>query len=76
MQGRGEVGIWEKRHRTVFVRLRMRRNEKAYILDSDLSLQDETSEYRESTQITGVRLFGGPTLRLQRELGCVGLMTN
>ena len=47
----------------------VRTNEKFYILDSDLSLQDVTSRHSESTQISGIRLpWERPKLWLQSDL--------
>lgn len=50
-----------------------RKKEKAYMLDSDLSLQDVTSRHGGSTQISGVRLpCGTPKLWLHRDSGWCG----
>ena len=50
-----------------------RKKEKAYMVDSDLSLQDVTCRHGGSTQISGVRLpWGTPKLWLHRDWGWCG----
>ena len=53
-----------------------RKKEKAYMVDSDLSLQDVTCRHGGPTQISGVRLpWGTPKLWLHRDWGWCGLLT-
>lgn len=70
MQETGAIGFWEKRPGQYGVE-NVRKNEKFYILDSELSLQDVTSRHSESTQISRVRWpWGRPKLWLQSDLDC------